>query len=1111
MGARTSWCFVLAILVTARADVFAADWPMFGRDATRNAVSPESNPPLDWQVEDAEDKRQVKPARNVKWVAELGEMSVGSPVVSGGLVWMCTNNARPRDPRFTKDASVLMCFDARDGKFLWQDVTARVGDRNNDWPWGSAASPPLVEGDRLWYVTNRWEVVCLDLSPLLARAGEPREVWKLDMPRELGITPYAPVMGFNLHCAIGASYKGRLYVITGNGVSHIKSLPTAPDAPSLVCLEKATGKVVWRDNSPGRGILDGQWGSPLVAKVGGRWQVIAPMGDGWLRSFDPDTGALLWKCDANAKGSVYPQTRNLLMAAPVLYEGRVYIATGQSIERGEGPGALLCIDPTRSGDVSEELDDGPGDAGGGARRGKANPNSGVVWKFVDATPPGAHRQRINRMNRSSSTVAAAAGLVFAPDFSGYLHCLDARTGEHLWAADVETAIPGSPLICDGKVYLEDEDGEVSVFAVSREMRRLAKHPTGAGGFSSPVFANGVLYVANRQRLYAIEDPWTTAGIGDWPQWRGPNRTDVAADKGLLAAWPAGGPPLLWSARGLGAGVPSVAVARGRAYTLGYREDQEFLAAWDAATGAKVWDVPIGPAVAEQPSMRWLSQRTPTVDADRVYAFTARGVLVCVSSADGRERWRKDYVKDLGGRPGPWGYCDYPLVDGDRLICSPGAADGAVVALDKLTGDVEWRCPVTGCTRGTYAAVVAAEIAGRWQYVQQLECGAVGIGADGKLLWRYDALRTPQGNVHTAIVRGDGVYCSGGWSQGAALIEVSRKADGAFAVRERYRVKRGQAFASWFGNSALVEGAVFTNAGYCFDWATGAERWAAQMSRQSTLAVAEGLLYFRQPDGTLTLAEATPGGYVERGRFVPPRDSSEPAWTSPVIAGGRLYLRDQDQLLCYDVRRDRSAPLRPAGVEITKASVPAAAGAATAATTAATAPAATRPARAAGEERRPVDAIFVPTSQDVVERMLELATVGKQDVVYDLGCGDGRIVITAAKKYRCRAVGYDIDPECVRMSLEGVRNAGVGGLVEIGRKDVFAADFSDATVVTLYMGREVNRRLLPQLQRLKPGTRVVSHNFDMEGVRPEKVVEFVSAEDDTKHTLYLWTVPLHTTN
>jgi len=419
--------FCVAFAPVIAATVRAADWPCYGRDATRNPVSPESGPPTDWNIELPENPG---PPRNVKWTATLGSLAIGSPIVSGGLVWVCSNNEGHFDPSFQKDASCLLCFDERDGHFLWQHLSPRIGERTEDWPYSSAASPPLVEGDRLWFLTSRWEVVCLDIAPLLNRTGTPRQRWKLDLRKDLGVFGHCPSMAFNVRCAIGPSYKGLIYVITGNGIGPDWRTVPAPDAPGLLCLEKDTGKVVWKDASPGKNILEDQVSSPLVAEVNGRAQVIAPQGDGWVLSFDALSGKPIWQFDANPKDSVYPRTRNELMATPVLYEGRVYIGTGQSIEHGEGPGLLWCIDPTKEGEVSAELDEGPAEfvqpkdepplqAGAGPRKGRPNPNSAAVWRFegFDANGDGKIRGA-ERMNRMTGSVAASDGLVFAADYSG---------------------------------------------------------------------------------------------------------------------------------------------------------------------------------------------------------------------------------------------------------------------------------------------------------------------------------------------------------------------------------------------------------------------------------------------------------------------------------------------------------------------------------------------------------------------------------------------------------------------------------------------------------------------------------------------------------------------
>jgi outer membrane protein assembly factor BamB len=483
----------------------AEDWPMWGRDRTRNMVSPEKDPPVDWDI---------KTGKNIKWKARLGSQSYGNTVVYGDMVFVGTNNEAEYNPAYgkQKDASCLLAFRASDGQFLWQHLTPKhPAGRVIDWPLIGVCCSPLIEDGRGWYTTQRCEVVCFDIRGAKAAGGgkflpdtlsgqgiNAAIIWKLDMINELGVFPHNATS-----CSIGASYRNLIYVVTGNGVdeSH-KNIP-APKAPSLIAIDRDSGKVVWTDNSPGENVLHGQWSSPLVIEINGRGQVIAPQGDGWIRSFDALTGKLIWKFDSNAKNTVYPATRNELIATPVYYDGRVYIANGQDPEHGEGPGHLWCIDPTKSGDVSWELDDGK-DAGG-IPKGKPNPNSAVVWHFdkVNADKDG-RAKGIDTMHRTISTVAIHNDVLIAHDFSGYVHCLDARTGKRFWSHDMLAAMWSSPLIADGKVYSTDEDGDVVIFELSREKKILNELNMGSAVYSSPVYAGGVLYIMSREMLYAIK-------------------------------------------------------------------------------------------------------------------------------------------------------------------------------------------------------------------------------------------------------------------------------------------------------------------------------------------------------------------------------------------------------------------------------------------------------------------------------------------------------------------------------------------------------------------------------------------------------------------------------
>ena len=257
--------------------------------------------------------------------------------------------------------------------------------------------------------------------------------------------------------------------------------------------------------------------------MNGQAQLIAPLGDGWVYSFDAKTGEIVWKFDSNNKNTIYPTTRNELISTPVVVGDRMYIANGQDPEHGEGVGHLWCIDITKKGDISKELDAGDAQSenekkellrpAGGAKKGKPNPNSGVVWDFekYDANRDGKIRGS-ERMNRTISTVCVYNGLVFAPDFSGFFHCLDAKTGEPYWTYDMQAAMWGSPLAIDGKIYVGDEDGDIAIFEAKKDP---PKDPTeinmGASVYGSPIFANGVLYVMAKDRLYAIQNGASSPG------------------------------------------------------------------------------------------------------------------------------------------------------------------------------------------------------------------------------------------------------------------------------------------------------------------------------------------------------------------------------------------------------------------------------------------------------------------------------------------------------------------------------------------------------------------------------------------------------------------------
>jgi outer membrane protein assembly factor BamB len=624
-----------------------------------------------------------------------------------------------------------------------------------------------------------------------------------------------------------------------------------------------------------------------------------------------------------------------------------------------------------------------------------------------------------------------------------------------------------------------------------------------------VLASGVLLgVAVAWTLHAgrADAPGVQAAEhtpGHWPQWRGPDRSAVSAETGLLSHWPEQGPPLAWKAVGLGDGVASVAVAGGRVFTLGEQGLEEHLIALDEASGRKLWSVPVDSVPGKtglNRLMRWLSQRTPTVDGDRVYAVSARGQLLCCKTADGTELWRRSYPEDFKGKTGAWGWSDRPLVDGDRLICTPGGPEATVVALEKKMGKVVWQCTAPSGYYADYSATVVAEVGGVRQFVVFLGRGLVGIAAEtGKCLWTYEGVTGRFGNNYTPLVRGDSIFCASGYGRAMALLKLIPE-QGGIRVQEVW--KKTQALPPWHDGAIHVGDHVYLGTGnpgvLCIERATGQVAWQDRgaIGGSVAMAAADGHLYLFSQKGEAALVEATPERYQLNGKLQLPDVAAKSGVTAPVIAGGRLYLRDDDRLFCFEIKEGATVKPVPEPSPAKSQPKPAAAG----------------PALVPLPPRSPdePDVVFVPTPQDVVERMVALARLKQEEVVYDLGCGDGRIVVTAARVHGCRAVGYDIDPDCVRMAQENVRLHGVDRLVTIERKDIFTVDLHEADAVMLYLSPELNERLLPQLAQLKPGSRIVSHAFTIPGVPPDQVVAVPSEEDELDHQIYVWTTPLKKT-
>ena len=398
-----------------------------------------------------------------------------------------------------------------------------------------------------------------------------------------------------------------------------------------------------------------------------------------------------------------------------------------------------------------------------------------------------------------------------------------------------------------------------------------------------------------------------AAAADWPQWRGPARTAVSTETGLLASWPADGPPLAWRIEDLGAGFATPTVAGDRLFVLVNRGVQdELLQARSVADGRLAWEVRLGSVgnPDQQPSYPG-ARSTPTVTADTVYALGSDGDLVAVDRRSGKERWRKQLRRDFAGKPGTWAYAESPLVDGETVVVSPGG-ETALVALDAKTGRERWRARVPGAEDAAYSSVIAHQTATGRQYIQFLQKGLVSVDArNGTLLWRYDAPAVGSAaNMATAVAKEDVVFATTNQA-GGGFVRLAAAAGGVTATPFHFDKKIGVGA----GGVVLVGDHLYgaTPQGLlAIAWPTGNIVWQNRAIGAASVAAADGRLYLHGENGDVALVEATPSEYRERGRFTPagaPDRGKAKAWPHPVIANGRLYIRDQDKLHAYKVKAD----------------------------------------------------------------------------------------------------------------------------------------------------------------------------------------------------------------
>jgi outer membrane protein assembly factor BamB len=401
-----------------------------------------------------------------------------------------------------------------------------------------------------------------------------------------------------------------------------------------------------------------------------------------------------------------------------------------------------------------------------------------------------------------------------------------------------------------------------------------------------------------------------AGAADWPQWRGPQRNGISQETGLLKEWPKQGPELLWQLKDIGNGYSTPAVVGSRLYLLSNKGmDNEFVQALEVKDGKQAWSTRLGKVGPNQGPQYPAARSTPTVGGELLYALGSDGDLACLETATGKVRWQKNLRTDFAGKPGMWAYAESPLIDGDVLVCTPGGSEATLVALNKKTGDVIWKSAVPGGDQAAYASANVVEVGGVKQYVQFLGKGVVGVDAKtGKFLWRYE--KTAQGspaNIPTPVAHEGYIYSATGRS-GGGLVKL--KVDkGEVAAEQVYFEKK---LPTAIGGAVAIGGYLYgTNTGglVCAEFTTGTVKWQHKCVGPGAVCYADGRLYVHGEKGDVALVEATPDAYREKGRFTPPdqpdRGRSQ-AWAYPVVAGGRLYIRDLGAIWCYEVRDPKVA-------------------------------------------------------------------------------------------------------------------------------------------------------------------------------------------------------------
>lgn len=825
------------------------DWPMAGGGPHRNAVSAERNIPQQWDI---------KTRENIKWVAPLGTTTYGSPVVAGGKVYVSTNNGGEYRPHSKGDKGCVLCFDEQTGKLLWQATHDRhpAGDEYF-YPDQGIASKPYVDGERLYYVSNRCELVCADSSgfydgendgPFTSEKHTDKQdadfVWILDMFAELDVRPNA----LPASSPVGAG--DLIFVCTGNAATQSGKV-ASPSAPSFIAVNKETGKVVWKRRDPGKNIMHGQWSSPAYGLIRGpdtgatrRPQVIFGGGDGWCYAFDAPTGRLIWKFDLNPKDSVWEPggagTKGFVVSMPVIHGNKVFLAIGNDPEGSDGPGHLYAIDATKTGDITE---------------------TGKIWHVGGAG-----------FGRTVSNVAIADGLLYAIELAGFISCIDVETGRLHWRHDIMAGVWGSPLVVDGKVIFANTDGEICILQHGKMLKELAtidmRHPI----FTTPVAANGVLYVATQRFLYAIQKPPATtsapasapasgrAPADQWPTFRGnPQLTGVSEStlpEELYLRWKYETPEPICSTAAIVAGVVYVGSDEGALYAINlsdgqlkwkhetrepiesspaavdglviYGDEGGVLHACEAQSGAERWTFRTEGRIIS--SANYCVAGAPGTEPDgRIVFGSYDGALYCLRVADGTRIWKYETEERVHATPAFAG--THVLVGGcDAHLHVVNLGDGTPVR----------RIPLDSVT-GASAAVHGSRVF-LGTYGQQI------LGIDwqiGRVVWRFEDPDRSFPYLSSAAVADDLVIIGGRDKRLRAIDSETGKQRWQFLTKGRID-----------GSPVVVGQRVFIGSGdgtlYAVKLSTGEELWRYETGSaiSASPAVAEGCLVIATEDGLI---------------------------------------------------------------------------------------------------------------------------------------------------------------------------------------------------------------------------------------------------------------------